>query len=409
MTVPSFPRSAWHAATPRFGRRLGRALLRDLLLLVLLLPLVELGLRLGAPGLRAWLYTDGLTGGHVKRSNAYGLREREFPREKPEGQRRVLCVGDSTTYGSGVAEEDTYPRALERRFPADAGVFVINAGGEGSSLGKAAAFLERDGLSFAPDVVVVGFSPTLVSVTAERGELAPAEAGAAKIAEAPPAPPPVPRRLSPRTLLLPLHGLLAGTYTYVAWDGWVRKGLYRLGVLQDRVDKQRGGILAYAFDVPGADGERVARAYATVAAQLRALDARLRALGVPLVVVTLPYRFELSDDRRDNERGFPLRRIRIRPAERLRAELRDSGIPIVDPLPALRALRADMLAGRRPYRPLFLHNDYGHLDAEGNRVVAERLHGPLTRALSLARAAGSPDAREGGGHPDVVETPAISP
>lgn len=48
------------------------------------------------------------------RINARGYREREFRLEAPAKKQRLLCLGDSFTFGTGVAIEDTWPRQLER-------------------------------------------------------------------------------------------------------------------------------------------------------------------------------------------------------------------------------------------------------------------------------------------------------
>jgi len=75
------------------------------------------------------------------------------------GVYRVLCVGDSITYGFNVDAADTYPRQLEallaarhpgRRFE------VINAGVAGWSWIQGRRFLELEGLALRPDAVVIG-------------------------------------------------------------------------------------------------------------------------------------------------------------------------------------------------------------------------------------------------------------
>ena len=67
-------------------------------------------------------------GSHV---DALGLRGPEVAAERPPGRLRVLCVGDSITYGAAVAADaDTYPAQLQRALGA-AGlgeVEVLNGG-----------------------------------------------------------------------------------------------------------------------------------------------------------------------------------------------------------------------------------------------------------------------------------------
>jgi lysophospholipase L1-like esterase len=88
------------------------------------------------------------------------------------GVYRILCVGDSVTYGFNVDAEDTYPKQLEalleRRYP-DRHFEVINAGVPGWSWIQGRRYLEVEGLALRPDVVVIGhgtndqFFPTTVT------------------------------------------------------------------------------------------------------------------------------------------------------------------------------------------------------------------------------------------------------
>ncbi len=72
---------------------------------------------------------------------------------------RILCVGDSITFGFGVDQGDSWPdqlaRRLEERFPSRS-FEVINAGVAGWSWLQGLRFLELRGLDLEPDVVVVG-------------------------------------------------------------------------------------------------------------------------------------------------------------------------------------------------------------------------------------------------------------
>lgn len=360
-----FKKKEWHGATPGFLRRCLRTALIDALILLVLVIAAELGLRAAMPELRRAVFTPELTGGHPKTKNSYGLRDREFPRARPEGERRIVCLGNSTTYGSGVALESTYPKQLEQRL--GAGNLVINGGGEGTSLGKALRFLERDGYSFDPELVVVGFSPGLIASTVQKGEVA----GATD-----PPPQPAHKKLDPRTLMTSAHNALYASYAYVFWDLNVRRRLYSIGVLADVVTKREGAVFAYAFDAPGVDEGEVEAGYDTVAKQLGELKATLAERRIGLVVLGIPSRFELSADGRDNERNLPLDRIRIHPNERLAEALAGLGVEFVDLLPRLRGERAAMLRGEKPYEPLFV-NDYSHLDERGNAIAAEELHARL--------------------------------
>ena len=99
-------------------------------------------------------------GGARVRINAEGFRDDEIAPSKPPGALRILCLGDSSTFGYGVTPDETYPawleRSLARRFPGRR-VEVINAGVPGWESANGAAFLTRRGMAWKPEVVVISF------------------------------------------------------------------------------------------------------------------------------------------------------------------------------------------------------------------------------------------------------------
>jgi hypothetical protein len=54
----------------------------------------------------------------VYETNSFGLRDVEFSLAKPEGTLRIVCLGDSVTYGAGVPFDETYEQQLERALKA---------------------------------------------------------------------------------------------------------------------------------------------------------------------------------------------------------------------------------------------------------------------------------------------------
>jgi lysophospholipase L1-like esterase len=90
------------------------------------------------------------------RTNSRGLRDDEYSVPKGRGQFRVLLLGDSMTAGLEVDKRQTFEAVCEERL-ADSGVEVINAGVRGYNLDNIVAFLEQEGLSYAPDVIVYVF------------------------------------------------------------------------------------------------------------------------------------------------------------------------------------------------------------------------------------------------------------
>ena len=120
------------------------------------------------PGLRfrmgydhaRWRYFDQ-DGAVTYRINSLGFRDLEFPVAKRPDEWRILALGDSFTFGFGVQLEDTWPQQLEQRLRAgrQGPVEVINGGFACLSFdcGHFDRWLEREGVRFQPDLVIVGF------------------------------------------------------------------------------------------------------------------------------------------------------------------------------------------------------------------------------------------------------------
>ncbi|MGY8688938.1 MAG: SGNH/GDSL hydrolase family protein [Verrucomicrobiales bacterium] len=91
-----------------------------------------------------------------ERTNAHGLRDRERSTEKPDGVRRVLLLGDSVVEGHGLPEQETISRQWEKLYP-ESSTEVLNFGVSAYCTLAEIELLEKKGLAFDPDVVVVLF------------------------------------------------------------------------------------------------------------------------------------------------------------------------------------------------------------------------------------------------------------
>jgi lysophospholipase L1-like esterase len=92
-------------------------------------------------------------------TNSYGLRNEEFTPKPPPGTFRILCLGDSLTFGNGVDLSDTYPKQLEIRLNG-AGrqrYEVINAGVPAYDTWQEVTYLREEGWQFEPNLVIIGF------------------------------------------------------------------------------------------------------------------------------------------------------------------------------------------------------------------------------------------------------------
>lgn len=112
--------------------------------------------------------------------NGMGFRDDEFPEQKSPGELRVITMGDSCTFGDGVANWETFSNVLEDMLSeAQPGrkVQVINGGVPGYTSYQIYQYLKNDLLPFQPDLVVlyVGFNDNVPGVNgitdAERGSV----------------------------------------------------------------------------------------------------------------------------------------------------------------------------------------------------------------------------------------------
>ena len=102
----------------------------------------------------------GPTGRIEYRINRLGLRGPDPPPAKPPNTLRVICLGDSFTFGEGVREEDTWPARLQAALidsGRHGGVEVINAGVQGHGTKESVALYVAHLRSLRPDVVLLGF------------------------------------------------------------------------------------------------------------------------------------------------------------------------------------------------------------------------------------------------------------
>jgi lysophospholipase L1-like esterase len=101
-----------------------------------------------------------VTWGHPVSRNALGYREREVALPKPAGVFRVMVLGDSLTWGAGLAEQERYTNVLQERLGNNADtrrVEVLNFALSGLPTTAERDALEKLAPIVAPDLVVVGF------------------------------------------------------------------------------------------------------------------------------------------------------------------------------------------------------------------------------------------------------------
>jgi len=86
------------------------------------------------------------------KTNSRGLRDREYAVEKPAGKTRILALGDSFTFGHGIAYGDRFTDILESAFD---DVEVITMAVPGSGHDQQLMQFVYEGLEYRPDHVFV--------------------------------------------------------------------------------------------------------------------------------------------------------------------------------------------------------------------------------------------------------------
>ena len=274
---------------------------------------------------------------HVVTIDSLGFRGAGFPRAKAPGEVRILLSGDSFTYGSFVADDETLPAQLERALQPSCGpVRAINAGLGGSTIHDQRHLVQR-ALSLQPDAVVLTFSENDVVDLARDPQAW--EALAANRAA---------KSGFPLSIVYPVLRQTA------LWNLALRVR----GRMSNEEAESSVGNPALA-----AEGDTaVARLRALYAVHLAALRDTLGARGIPLVFAAYPSHLSLNGSQPRTQVDWV-----VREAARL-------GIASVDLSPAL-------LAQGPPVEKLFLLPWDGHPAPEGYRASAAMLAGPVRSAV----------------------------
>lgn len=94
--------------------------------------------------------------------NSKGFRDREFSVNKPKNTFRIICLGDSVTFGWPNKSEEAYAKRLEALLNEKIKTYrfeVINAGVLGYASYQGLKYLETEIIKYHPDLVTVHFGP----------------------------------------------------------------------------------------------------------------------------------------------------------------------------------------------------------------------------------------------------------
>lgn len=333
-------------------RRLRRKLLVSLLTLTALFVVGELWTRALEPGpfslIDRYPYSvhakgrgyerhqpdfEGRWDGTWYATNSLGLRGAEVPETAP-GQVRVVCLGDSCTFGKGVIEEHTWPRQLESKLKERSGgqwtPVVANLGVNGYHGDSYQVMFDEVGKNLEPDLVLVGFNlndfPNAISAVDEkvfRGRAS--------------------RRLIPQGL--------RDAFGRFALYRWARQTFYHL-----RRDQDWANAEMFARGV--AEGSPEDPVWQLQRRILRGIRDSADKAGARTALFLFPYESQVYLSSYDRT-----------PIDRLRALCDEIGIPFVDLAEPFRE------AAREPGRDggLFLRGDRYHPNPTGYELVAQQV------------------------------------
>ena len=292
------------------------------------------------------------------RTNSQGFRHAtDVGRTAPNGRVRVICSGDSFTFGYGVSNDDTWCQRLETL---DGRLDTVNMAEPGYGIDQAYLWYLRDGARLDHAVQVLAFiTSDFLRMPSSYffGYYVPVlqiRDGSLVVTGTP-----VPRsssrwRLLKRRLQVATRGLRAGQLARALSSG-------------------RADAASAATTVPAAFDESTWKLAAAVFSHLEEVNRRK---GSTLVLVYLPMAQDYASGESDPWR------------EHVRAEADRLGIRFEDLVPPFRTLRREQATAMIIPRGI---PGTGHYTVEGNRWVADLLHERLAPLMDAAvRAAPAP-------------------
>ena len=268
------------------------------------------------------------------RINPLGFRGADFPEEPRPGSIRVLCLGDSYTFGPYVEDEETFPAELDGLLESRLGreADVINGGANGFTIADEILFLASKASALRPRIVILAFTQNDVTDLARprtQYELMREHA-----------------ELKSAMVLGPIIEVLQHTAIF--------NGMQRLAA------RIRGGGPSAQPDE--GELERLWRRYASLLEEAASLA---RSEGFDLVVMAWPSAPQILEGEAIVFNG------------RLGEECSRLGLPFLDLAPVMTALREE---GPSPY--LLPHDS--HPSAAAYRAAAESIAPLITRMVSGA-------------------------
>jgi hypothetical protein len=305
--------------------------------------------------------------------NSLGLRDREIKVNRPHGRRRILIVGDSIAFGSGLDAGERFSDVLGRELGDS--VEVINAGVPGWGNDQEMLFYEKRLRVLKPDVVVLEFTGgndvvnnALDGALLEGGTKPRFELSGDSLMMQPPAPPAKPG------VMTQIKSVLHKSRLLVFARRRLERVSYRRNVHQE-TQHQYTGFESYrhlshwsVYENPGSDA--IQNAWKVTEAILARFNGDCRADSARFIVFAMPLKLEVDDAwRADLIKGTEADASHLDmmlPYRRLSAFCAEHGIEYHYPIDEFRAAAA--------HETIYFQKD-SHPNVRGNALAAEYLRG----------------------------------
>lgn len=216
---------------------------------------------------------------HIGKKFDISINEQGFRnpgRLRPHSYYRILCLGDSSTMGYGVNDDETYPSRLasflDYYYPQM--IDVLNAGTIGYTIDDELSYLIDKGLKLKPDLIILEVFFNDVIEQASRGKV-------------------LQRAFRQKSLpYTPLKSLLLKTATFHLWRNFAVQILIRLGKYfpENPFDKVELAL----------NPQKYPEVWKSYLDKLREFIALTKKNNIPLLIIISPDKYQLY------EWGYPL-------------------------------------------------------------------------------------------------------
>ena len=295
----------------------------------------------------------GYTGGYPYSYNKWKMREIDFDADNLHNQFRILCLGDSITFGYGLPYDRVWPKMLQTKLSSkykNQSIFCINAGGISESTHDQVAFYHDTGWKFGSKIVIVGFCLNDIEPKDYERERLVSEG-------------------YKLTLWMESRFALRISYCFTALD-LMLTDCYRKYIWPFFTGKNAFYIKEYELNCFGITPNSTNAWHDTLEAlnNLKILCSEHNAIPI---VAAFPYQFQISNDPRDNAYNINKKELKIDPFEKLALFCKEHNIMFINLKNKFVEKRIAMLRREMKWDNLFI--DYVHPNESGQELAASAI------------------------------------